>query len=238
MSDFTCKIDQCTATKHEALGLCKKHYTASRPRYTDREVEMPCDGCGQPMLKNPQRRNRYANLYCSRECANAHRFQSIRASRKALVPCAPQPWPSTTPPTSTQPRSKRVFVAGMCRICSTPYLCLFGSATCSLQCQAKHRDDVRREGKHRRRAIQRMAYVARVYASSVFERDDYECQLCGEPLHMQAKVPDAYAPTIDHILALANGGTHEPDNVQSAHFMCNSLKGDREHVFEGPPQAA
>jgi 5-methylcytosine-specific restriction endonuclease McrA len=35
------------------------------------------------------------------------------------------------------------------------------------------------------------------------------------------------APTIDHVLALAAGGTHEMANVQAAHFICNSLKGDR-----------
>jgi 5-methylcytosine-specific restriction endonuclease McrA len=45
---------------------------------------------------------------------------------------------------------------------------------------------------------------------------------------MDSKVPDRLAPTIDHIVPLARGGTHEPSNVQSAHFICNALKGDRE----------
>jgi 5-methylcytosine-specific restriction endonuclease McrA len=30
----------------------------------------------------------------------------------------------------------------------------------------------------------------------------------------------------DHIVPLAQGGTHEPANVQCAHFLCNSIKSD------------
>ena len=34
------------------------------------------------------------------------------------------------------------------------------------------------------------------------------------------------APTVDHILPLAKGGTHTWDNVQLAHWSCNSDKSD------------
>lgn len=33
-------------------------------------------------------------------------------------------------------------------------------------------------------------------------------------------------PTIDHIVAMANGGGHTWDNVQLAHAICNSYKRD------------
>jgi len=33
--------------------------------------------------------------------------------------------------------------------------------------------------------------------------------------------------SIDHIIPLANGGTHEPKNVQIAHFICNSIKSNK-----------
>ena len=36
----------------------------------------------------------------------------------------------------------------------------------------------------------------------------------------------AYSPTVDHIIALKNGGTHTWDNVQCAHAICNSNKRD------------
>jgi 5-methylcytosine-specific restriction endonuclease McrA len=37
-------------------------------------------------------------------------------------------------------------------------------------------------------------------------------------------MPDA--PTVDHIIPLAKGGTHTWDNVQLAHWSCNSDKRD------------
>jgi 5-methylcytosine-specific restriction endonuclease McrA len=42
-----------------------------------------------------------------------------------------------------------------------------------------------------------------------------------------ASVPHPMAPTIDHIVPLSKGGTHEPINCRTAHFLCNSTKGDR-----------
>ena len=32
-------------------------------------------------------------------------------------------------------------------------------------------------------------------------------------------------PSLDHVVALANGGMHTRRNVQLAHFACNSKKG-------------
>ena len=60
--------------------------------------------------------------------------------------------------------------------------------------------------------------------SKVYERDGYSCQLCGRPVKMAATVPHPKAPTLDHIIPLAAGGTHEYANVQLAHFICNSRK--------------
>lgn len=70
------------------------------------------------------------------------------------------------------------------------------------------------------------AYVSPVRRRTVFERDHWECQLCHEPVRRDALAPDPKAPTIDHRIPLARGGTHEMDNVQCAHFLCNALKRD------------
>lgn len=39
--------------------------------------------------------------------------------------------------------------------------------------------------------------------------------------------PHPNSPTIDHVIPLAQGGTHEPPNCRTACFQCNSHKGDR-----------
>jgi endogenous inhibitor of DNA gyrase (YacG/DUF329 family) len=79
----------------------------------------------------------------------------------------------------------------------------------------------------RRAERERDAYRANVSPRRIYERDRWICQLCGDPVDCVAEVPSPLAPTLDHIVPLARGGTHEPANVQLAHFLCNSRKGDR-----------
>jgi 5-methylcytosine-specific restriction endonuclease McrA len=45
---------------------------------------------------------------------------------------------------------------------------------------------------------------------------------------MDLAVPHRRAPTVDHIVPLANGGHDVRVNVQLAHFGCNSRKSARE----------
>ncbi|MFB6816256.1 HNH endonuclease [Streptomyces sp. NPDC056347] len=119
-------------------------------------------------------------------------------------------------------RGKRTWQQGHCIRCSLPFV---GSAKvlpyCSADCQ-------RSDDRDNRRARERDAFVAPVYRARIFERDSWTCQLCAAPVDRTAKVPAPHAPTIDHILPLANGGTHEPANVQTAHFICNCTKSNRE----------
>lgn len=69
--------------------------------------------------------------------------------------------------------------------------------------------------------------MAPVYRSEIYKRDRYLCHICGKKVRRKAQVPHPMAPTLDHLVPLALGGTHEPANVATAHFMCNSIKGDR-----------
>jgi 5-methylcytosine-specific restriction endonuclease McrA len=74
---------------------------------------------------------------------------------------------------------------------------------------------------NRRRARLLGQFVAPVDPKEIRERDGGICQLCGEP------IDDPKQRSIDHIVPLALGGTHEPANVQLAHRTCNSRKGPR-----------
>ena len=76
----------------------------------------------------------------------------------------------------------------------------------------------------RRRAVRIGAYVEDVWRAKVYARDGYVCQLCRKPMKMSAEVPHPKAPTLDHVIPLVHGGTHEYANVQAAHFICNSRK--------------
>ena len=51
----------------------------------------------------------------------------------------------------------------------------------------------------------------------VMERDNFECQICGERRFLQ----------IDHIMPLAKGGSHHIDNFQTLCKKCNMAKSDK-----------
>jgi 5-methylcytosine-specific restriction endonuclease McrA len=116
----------------------------------------------------------------------------------------------------------RLFVAGECAACGAPFVVVSGkgdrycSALCGKRAGRRLRDDRRRADGGER-----------VYRARVFARDGWTCRLCGKPIVREAVVPDPLAATLDHILPLALGGAHAYANVQTAHFICNSLKGAR-----------
>lgn len=91
----------------------------------------------------------------------------------------------------------------------------------------------RKATKDRRRALERAAYVAPVSRPQVYARDGWTCQLCQRPVPRTEVVPHPQAPTLDHIIPLSRGGTHEPANVQLAHYLCNSIKSDGVRVNAG-----
>lgn len=62
---------------------------------------------------------------------------------------------------------------------------------------------------------------------SIFERDGWVCQLCGEPVDREACWPDPGCATIDHIVPLSLGGEDSPSNVRLAHYGCNSSRQDK-----------
>lgn len=117
------------------------------------------------------------------------------------------------------------FVAGACRECGESFVVAdgrsaVGYAYCSRGCE---RRASRRAHRDRRRT--RKAGGERVFRRKVFERDGWRCRLCGGKVARDRAVPHPKAPTVDHIVPLAEGGQHTYLNVQTAHFICNSLKG-------------
>lgn len=65
-----------------------------------------------------------------------------------------------------------------------------------------------------------------INARKVYERDGYTCWLCGHPCDGSVQIPDLFAPTLDHVTPLAQGGHHVAGNVRTAHYSCNSSRQD------------
>lgn len=116
----------------------------------------------------------------------------------------------------------RRWYMGWCIHCGEPFVDNQPARiVCSPRCGRRHN---KQRGKATRRARMRTAFVAPVHRARIYERDRWRCQICGKAVQQDAEVPHPLAPTIDHIIPLALGGTHEPSNVQLAHFKCNALK--------------
>lgn len=61
--------------------------------------------------------------------------------------------------------------------------------------------------------------LARQYLDTIYQRDNATCHLC----HQHVPRPQA---TLDHIVALNNGGTDHPTNLALACHSCNSNRQD------------
>lgn len=57
-------------------------------------------------------------------------------------------------------------------------------------------------------------------------RDGWKCGICGKKINRRVKAPHPTSPSLDHIVPMSKGGGHLYSNVQAAHFLCNSQKGN------------
>lgn len=73
----------------------------------------------------------------------------------------------------------------------------------------------------------------------LYKRDKGVCHICGgecdfsDYTHKVSKGVNAFVvgenyPSIDHVVPLSKGGTHQWDNVRLAHHYCNTRKGNKE----------
>jgi hypothetical protein len=174
----------------------------------------PCRGCGAEF--RGWRKAKYCSELCEEFVKHGARFTRLPLDHPVMV--------AQAEPRLSKPKACAVFFT-VCCVCSTLFTTRFTVSTCSDLCkQAKIRND-KMEHKHRRRARQRGAFVAPVFRSEIYERDGWRCQICGRMVKRGVAVPDPLAPTLDHVVPLARGGTHEPANVRLAHFLCNSRRG-------------
>ena len=77
---------------------------------------------------------------------------------------------------------------------------------------------------HRRRAAHYGVEYQQFSDTVIFERDNWTCGICSEPVDREARGADPRMPSIDHIIPMSRGGGHVPSNVQCAHFGCNMKK--------------
>ena len=105
----------------------------------------------------------------------------------------------------------------------------FWATRCN-DCRKIRRAEMSRHNKHVRRAKVRGAKVGeRVLLSKLVKRDGMRCHWCGE--QTTREVGHKNKATIDHVIALAQGGEHSMANCVVACSQCNIHKGTKRYTL-------
>lgn len=230
----------CGATFMPRGGRSIRCYTCRSKQESGRHLPKgtkPCGHCAQPFEWHPKVRMQY----CSEPCAYAARKAKTGEGKATLLPWAAcitcREWflarygrtlcnndSCTVSTYGWTPRG--TLVESTCRVCDRTFQYITKTRpplACSPACRKEAGSDSRRRSKATRR--KRENYQRRHYRrSDIFNRDGWRCQICKRKTRPKAQVPHLLAPTIDHIVPLSRGGADTPENVQTAHFKCNSRK--------------
>lgn len=209
-----------------------------RHRREDRDTPVICQTCGATVLKLAREASKYEHHFCSKSCAgkSPHKKRpppSVRPGHELVGPL-PRTVTISGPCCllSDKPEIGR-RIGGLCAHCGNPFVSrgLWPTIYCSQRCGRRAGSQARKE---RNKANRRSG--PRVYRRKIHDRDGWRCQLCGNPVRRDKRVPHPKAPTLDHIVPASLGGAWSYENLQTAHFSCNSRKGNRGHASHRPDQ--
>lgn len=123
-----------------------------------------------------------------------------------------------------------------CCECGTAYYYEKGASSLTRcgSCHAEHKRQIKREASRYGKTLNARGrhYTAESGAAYeplnpmiIFERDGWECYLCGEDLLYDGGQGSPLYPTVDHMTPLSRGGDHTYENTRACCHACNSKKG-------------
>ncbi len=234
-----CTVPSCEK-RHEAKGLCQKHYdymrrtgkpykaceTCSVPlsvatnKYCSEACKPRCDvdGCDSPVRKR---------LWCSSHYSQWHREGVVRpftykwSDEYRCTVCGKDVEPGSgfrkycsISCTALSDRPK-VFNCGRC-----------GTTVSLIEKSTKAGQFKRADSKLCDRCARRPRRY-KITVDHLAARDGTDCALCGEAVDMSAGPTDPARPSVDHKWPRSRGGTDDPENLQLAHLDCNQRKSDK-----------
>lgn len=203
----TCTVVGCTKP-HRAKGYCSTHY--NQRLQPNRHVrERDCAACGKRYVTT-----RTNGRFCSLDCAHAESH-----ARKALI--GPLPW--TPRGNTTVARLGGQWVSGPCATCGEHFTArLVGTNPryCSDLCSRRAHDSRYRDTYGT--GYQKWITPKRRFA--IYERDNWTCQICAQPVDRTLPFNDDWAPSLDHITPRSKGGDHSDANLRLAHRLCNAKR--------------
>lgn len=194
------RTDTSTFCSRECAFIWKHNESIIREQEEDKQKHSGiCIVCGREF-----KRDHASTTICSREC-------NLKRNNEKYFAYA---------------HKKKGSPIYLCRYCGKPFTAHYGDKRrryCSDECDLRHNGRI---GAHIRRArmvgngpIEIVDHVV------VFNRDGWVCGICGKKVNRDRIYPDPKSPSLDHIIPIANGGSHTYQNVQLAHLRCNIMKG-------------
>ena len=213
---YGCRCGECRRATRERMRAYYAKRAAEgrrmgegRPRY--KNFRGVCKQCGSDFRAEQEQ------SFCSRACFGV---SSRRVPSTELVHIGPKPAPVAPPvpvTIATGPKWWSVITNGPCAWCGETFTALSGSAMyCSRRCQ--------RQATEFRRGERFMVEPRFRYA--IYQRDNWTCQLCFEPVDRDADPLSDWYPSLDHIAPQSQGGSDEWDNLRLTHRWCNAIRGD------------
>lgn len=179
--------------------------------------KMPCAGCGQPIYRTatslPEGR-----ATC-RSCRAAARQQEHPCRECGAMISAGLRKTRCGPCRYRRAQARAVELGRTCETCGKP-------AVAKGLCMTHYTRMIDLRPGGRQTPGHTSEWVSRKTREALHERDDWTCQICGEPVARRfAWTPDS--PTLDHIVPRSLGGGHDPGNLRTACWSCNTRRGNR-----------
>lgn len=179
-----------------------------------------CLGCDTVII--PGNRERNKRLWCNPRC---------RAKAKAAQGKGSKYAPRSVVRVLECTYCKVLFVARSAKakdVCRNTECRRIEGARYVREYLARHRDKHGTEYRAKF-ANHRATPVSRKVRLSVYERDGWTCQLCGDPVDPNLHPNHRFGATLDHIVCQSwtNTPDHSPENLRLSHRSCNSKRRNR-----------
>ena len=195
----------------------------------DNPMYIYCDDCGQPFKWSARGLRKHGSI----QCDNCLQILSNIKEQEHQEQLEENKRIQHEQTLQRQYERKIIKIESRKRICQRCGIEFNGSRKyCSDKCRIRQLNS---NHEHLRRIRINNNYHDNISIEILAKRDNNKCWLCGKAVDWNdcyrkknnVFVAKGNYPSIDHVVALSNGGTHTWDNVRLAHKKCNTHKSNK-----------